>query len=548
MELRVTAEAAGNLARCITTTISVLIFHQTLYAFAYGQLAFSFIYMGTYYLYFCFLSTSFADLSALKRIFNSSEAHSVLPFGVVSLFPRCFSAKKTQKLAQLESKTRLFSLCNRLFTQFDPRLLSLTTTFIVQSAEKLLLTEGEKAIMLILSPLTAEEQGIYGAVQNLGSLVLRFLFQPIEEALSAQFSKYAASVSSQSFQWSDSFHALKNRPNSSVVSSSRTIPLISVKNYSILCQMKTMLETLSSLVSIAALFLAVFSPANSHILFDVVYGSRWALSTAPITLSVYTFSLYTFGLNGILEAFLFAVAPTHYIKAMNRVLVFLSFMYLIMCTVFSAVFPEGYGAQAFIIANAITMICRITLALRFSSQYFGFPIAKWVEIVTSTPAQICGLPTQLCDPMLDSFNVKSKHNPQSSSTPSGSSEDGSNQDNEQNKMICVVSPLYLSLTLSRNCILAFLIAMVSSLLSFFAFVWPLCGNTGDFWFGCSLNILQKDFSFKLKLATHLSIQAILVLTICYVIYKNEKDLFRRVKLIFQKKTDDSGSSLEQKLS
>jgi oligosaccharide translocation protein RFT1 len=57
-------------------------------------------------------------------------------------------------------------------------------------AEKLVLAEGSKFVMAGLS--SSYDQGVMGLVTNLGSLVVRTLFQPLEEVAFAAFSRYAA--------------------------------------------------------------------------------------------------------------------------------------------------------------------------------------------------------------------------------------------------------------------------------------------------------------------------------------------------------------------
>ena len=56
-----------------------------------------------------------------------------------------------------------------------------------QAAEKLVLAEGSKMVMAVAQ--SAYDQGVYGLVTNLGSLVVRTLFQPFEEAAFTAFSK-----------------------------------------------------------------------------------------------------------------------------------------------------------------------------------------------------------------------------------------------------------------------------------------------------------------------------------------------------------------------
>jgi len=57
----------------------------------------------------------------------------------------------------------------------------------VQAGEKLLLAEGSKMVMAMGQ--SAYDQGVYGLVSSLGSLVVRTLFQPVEEAAFTAFSK-----------------------------------------------------------------------------------------------------------------------------------------------------------------------------------------------------------------------------------------------------------------------------------------------------------------------------------------------------------------------
>ena len=61
----------------------------------------------------------------------------------------------------------------------------------MQAGEKLLLAEGSKMVMAMGQ--SAYDQGVYGLVSSLGSLVVRTLFQPVEEAAFTAFSKQGES-------------------------------------------------------------------------------------------------------------------------------------------------------------------------------------------------------------------------------------------------------------------------------------------------------------------------------------------------------------------
>ncbi len=59
-------------------------------------------------------------------------------------------------------------------------------SYFYQSIERLCLSEGEKFV-LVASNISLVESGIYRLINNLGSLVIRIIFQPIEEAANQQF-------------------------------------------------------------------------------------------------------------------------------------------------------------------------------------------------------------------------------------------------------------------------------------------------------------------------------------------------------------------------
>lgn len=71
----------------------------------------------------------------------------------------------------------------------DWRLARLTWSFFKQSFLKQILTEGERYVMTFLNVLSFGDQGVYDIVNNLGSMVARFIFLPIEESFYIFFAK-----------------------------------------------------------------------------------------------------------------------------------------------------------------------------------------------------------------------------------------------------------------------------------------------------------------------------------------------------------------------
>ena len=65
----------------------------------------------------------------------------------------------------------------------------LTWSFFKQSFLKQILTEGERYVMTFLNVLSFGDQGVYDIVNNLGSMVARFVFLPIEESFYIFFAK-----------------------------------------------------------------------------------------------------------------------------------------------------------------------------------------------------------------------------------------------------------------------------------------------------------------------------------------------------------------------
>lgn len=71
----------------------------------------------------------------------------------------------------------------------DWTLARLTWSFFKQSFLKQILTEGERYVMTFLNVLSFGDQGVYDIINNLGSMVARFVFLPIEESFYIFFAK-----------------------------------------------------------------------------------------------------------------------------------------------------------------------------------------------------------------------------------------------------------------------------------------------------------------------------------------------------------------------
>uniref|UniRef100_UPI0009B455EC protein RFT1 homolog n=1 Tax=Monopterus albus TaxID=43700 RepID=UPI0009B455EC len=125
----------------------------------------------------------------------------------------------------------------------DWTLARLTWSFFKQSFLKQILTEGERYVMTFLNVLSFGDQGVYDIVNNLGSMVARFIFLPIEESFYIFFAK--------------------------VLERGRDVKSQKQDNVTIAAEV---LECLLKLVLVIGLIIAVFGGAYSHLALDIYGG------------------------------------------------------------------------------------------------------------------------------------------------------------------------------------------------------------------------------------------------------------------------------------
>ena len=154
LRIKVVIEGIANFARCIITLALVVSFPDLgIVVFCMAQMAFSFLSMVLYYVYFVYYINS---ESVVQK--NEQEDFPLKSFR--DFFPKRIPGKP------LISST----------------MANLTWSFFKQSFLKKILTEGERFIMTLFQVLTFAEQGIFDIINNLGSLVARSVFMPIEES------------------------------------------------------------------------------------------------------------------------------------------------------------------------------------------------------------------------------------------------------------------------------------------------------------------------------------------------------------------------------
>lgn len=208
-----------------------------------------------------------------------------------------------------------------------------------QSLQKLILQEGEKFVLFGVS--TLADQGIYAVVNNLGSLVARFLFQPLEEISFSIFSAYAK--------------ARDTKPEN-----------------------LRFFRMLTKLMILICLYFLTFGPSYSYLLIQLLYGSKYSQTDAPMVLKVYCLYVCFMAINGITEAFVNSVAGSDELKFFNWMMIVFSTVF-VLASIFLVTRLQTAGL---VLANCINMGMRIFFSLRFINQYFsdqGQSIIDWPQ-------------------------------------------------------------------------------------------------------------------------------------------------------------------------
>ncbi|KAK4694329.1 oligosaccharide translocation protein RFT1, partial [Lecanoromycetidae sp. Uapishka_2] len=221
-----------------------------------------------------------------------------------------------------------------ILSRFSRPLLMIAATFYGQAIFNQILTSGDSYLIAVLAPLPA--QGAYALAANYGGLLARMLFQPIEEASRSLFGRLP----------SPQAKSKDNYPMNAALSHLTTI----LHFYAIL-----------SLLAIS------LGPPLSPLLLRTLAGARWSSTEAPYVLSAYCYLIPLLAVNGILEAFVSAVATPAQIRAQSfwkvgQLVVFAASSWLTLGF-------WGLGAQGLVVANAVTMAMRVGWSWGFVRGY-----------------------------------------------------------------------------------------------------------------------------------------------------------------------------------
>jgi oligosaccharide translocation protein RFT1 len=217
-----------------------------------------------------------------------------------------------------------------------------------QSIFKQLLTEGERYMITMLDMLSFSESGVYDIINNLGSLIARFLFLPIEDASYIFFTN--------SLHRGIQYKEQVNRDDRKSLKSSSNNGMTA----------KAYLELMFKVLTLVGLVVFVFGQGYSQLLLKIYYGARLSENVLCVNmLRLYCFYVLFLALNGISECFFNASISESEIQRHNYKLIGFSISFL----VFTYALATRYGIYGFVLANALNMAVRIFVSLRHVARY-----------------------------------------------------------------------------------------------------------------------------------------------------------------------------------
>lgn len=199
-----------------------------------------------------------------------------------------------------------------------------------QTFQKMILQEGEKLILKAYVKLS--DQGTYAIVSVLGALVVKFVFQWLEEGLFPIFSIYIEQMKSLK-------DIIERRK-----AFSRSLKI---------------LKSILKLLIIIGLTLASFGANYSYLVLHLLYGEKYSSLSTPIELSWYCWYLFIIGINGTTEAYSHSISSAKELSILNIFMVGQS----ILSVVITIGFIKSGVVGGVIIANCIIILTRILINL-----------------------------------------------------------------------------------------------------------------------------------------------------------------------------------------
>ena len=235
----------------------------------------------------------------------------------------------------------------------NKRILGVAIVTTGSSLLKHLLTEADKIVLTFTRD--SFDQGIFAVSHNYGSLIARIVFSPIEDAARVAFSKLSLSTKPS-----------KEKNN---------------KEAKELLEILDLLQTLVQLVTMIGTILVIFGPNFARLAVFHLLSPQWRCEDTVQTLSAYCLYVFTLGLNGVTEAFVYAVASPSDFSWINNGLIVSSLFYAL--SIWALNNYSSFGTSGIILSGAVSMLCRIAFSYSFIQRYFadnGIPFVRILSV------------------------------------------------------------------------------------------------------------------------------------------------------------------------
>ena len=293
-----------------------------------------------FHLTFVTLSVFVPDLGALSYAFARlaySIVFVVLNFSFLLRKNCLLNDKKLSIIDILPQKNSV--------PEFDNSYLKLIKAYYVQSFYKQILTEGERYLITAFSLLSFSQSGIYEIINNLGSLIARFVFLPIEDASYVYFT---------------------NSLERGIVYSEQQ----QIKHANAQITPKETFENLMKIVSLIGSVVLVFGQSYSQLLLQLYGGDKLGKNDVCVNmLRLHCVYVLLLAVNGVTESFYNATMSNVQIEKHNHRLILFSGIFLALAIVLSKLF----GIFGFLLANCFNMSIRIHYSiLHIKSIFSGY--------------------------------------------------------------------------------------------------------------------------------------------------------------------------------
>ena len=197
-----------------------------------------------------------------------------------------------------------------------------------------------------MSGYSSHVAGVYGEVQNLGSLVVRLVFWPIETSAFRIFS-----VRGKSGADGDTGGAHAGSTDL------RSLPE-NARNLE-------MLQVLHRVMVLVAALAAVFGPNYAFVAIHVLLSHRWSSTEAPALLATYSLTLVCLGVNGVMEAYSHARMSSAQLMRANAFMAATTLGHAGLLYALNQLSGGADSSQALVLLDALSMCVRIAYSFVF---------------------------------------------------------------------------------------------------------------------------------------------------------------------------------------